>query len=300
MSKLDQYITFAHVADQNSFSAAAKKLHVTPSAISQKISNLESQIKLTLIKRSSHGVTLTESGRSIYDGCKKIMREIKEVESIIQKTKSLSAGDIHITTPLGFLIIPLLKQFNNKYPEIRVHLDYSDKIPNFNNDESDLLFGVQNELSLFYSPDTVKRKICSSSIVYCAADSYLQKFGYPESPDMLFTSGHRFITHEQLPMAEWIEFANDERYKVNPYLTMNSNQALLQAAIEGLGIIKIPKYAAYNAIQRQNLSVLFGDRPAIPTDLVLFYPYARNIKPALRCFIDYMVNELKQHHLFKS
>lgn len=292
MKKIDQLDAFINVVEQQSITVAATKLHLTSSAISQKITALEERLKVSLFNRSGKTFELTEPGKRLYRCAKKIMHEIYNAEAIMSQLHENPEGELRIYAPLANYFSEELSEFITLHPKITLKLDIAERIPNFTFENLDLVFGYTSESIKFFPENTVKRTIGTSRYLYCASPEYLAKYGNPKTLEDLHS--HSFIVHSARPHYDILEFKDPKNNtKITPTCLVNDSQLMVTSALNNLGIIRMYYFMVEKYIADGRLIEILPHIAPPDLELALFYPYTKNVKPSLRCFIDFMLQKLQ-------
>ncbi|MDF2866717.1 MAG: dmlR [Gammaproteobacteria bacterium] len=284
MSKFERINTFIKVIEENSFTAAARTLQISPAAVSKQITALEKALGVQLLKRNTRRLHLTAIGEQYYLTCKQALNQVLETETLITWGQKEPSGTLRITANRYFAenyLLPRLAGFLAHYPKITLHLELAERFPDLAQEGIDILFGV----SLLGSTDLVCRKVMSTRYVLCASPSYLTQYGKPQIPADL--KQHRYITHSMRQPANTLTFPQQQTIQVEPILWLNDANAMLQCALKGLGIVKLHEYMVKEALATGELIELLPqfNEPDLP--VYLYYQPSRHLQPKIRCFIDF-------------
>lgn len=292
MKKIDQLEAFISVVELESITKAANKLHLTTSAISQKITALESFFNINLFDRTGKKLVMTDNGRKLYQCSKRIMHEINNAEAIMSQIHEDPEGELKVFAPLAAYFNEQLCEFINLHPKIRLKIDATERIPNFSFEEIDLIFAFPSELAKYFPENTVQKIIGKDRYTYVATPEYLSKHGIPKMPEDL--KEHSFIVHGARPNYNIIEF-QDPKYNVeiNPTLIINTSTLILPTVLNHSGITRLHRFMITKYLSDGRLIEILPNYPAPKLSLSLFYPYSKNPKPILRCFVDFMVKKLQ-------
>lgn len=252
----DKLKTFYQVAKLGNITKASKKLHISQSAISKRITDLETQIKIKLFKRTVKGLLLTYEGKILFKTVNKIFSDLLSTEKFLHDIQHELLGTLKIsTTPFftNMILIDLLTDFLKKYSKINLTIISKDQFPDFNVEETDVIIHTfMPKLPASFIQDPLIKfhwKLYASS-------SYIKKFGMPKTHKEL--DKHKLITfgtQNSRPFEEinWMLYigrkANNPR---KPYMTINSTQAIYKAAVAGLGIITLSEEYV-KGFQKSNL-----------------------------------------------
>lgn len=288
MSKFEQISAFLAVIEEKGFAAAARKIGLSTAAVSRKITNLENELNVQLIRRGTRQITLTESGMYYYQQCKKSLGEIADAEKTLTHSMNEAVGTLKIVCNRYLameLLIPRLNQFMEQNPKLKIRIDLAERFPDFTREDIDILFGVTVE----GAPELVRRKIETTRYVLCASPSYLKKYGTPKTPIDL--KQHRYITHSIRQPANVISFKNGEEIFVEPCLWLNDNYAIRECAIQGMGIVKLHDYIVLEALKSKQLIEVLPERKDKELPLYLYYQHSRYLQPKIRRFIDFFLKD---------
>ncbi len=284
---------FATLARHASLSATARALDITPPAVTKRLAQMEQRLGVRLVNRSTRTLSLTAEGELYLAHAGKILAEIREMEEQVASSRGAPKGLLRVNATLGFgrtTIAPLISAFAQAYPEVEVQLQLTDRPINLVEEAFDL--GIRfGEL-----PDTrlTARKLMSNRRFLCAAPSYLQRFGTPQTPDEL--AAHRCILHRQNDDAHGVwrlsKGRKTETVKVAGTLSSNDGDVVLNWALDGHGILLRSEWDARKYLASGRLQQVLKDYRPAPADLFAYYPSRRNMPARLRAFIDFLAQEL--------
>lgn len=283
--------TFVRVVELNNFSAAARELKLTVAAVSKHVSQLESELRVQLMTRTTRKIKLTEVGHQYYLECKNILLAVQNAESVIAQTQEAPSGLLRVKSELYFaerFIVPKLEGYNKLYPNVQIELDSSERVPDLIDEDFDVVFGR----SLQQSENIIQKTISTTHFTLCASPAYLEKFGTPKSPRDLVN--HKYLSHSTRIPNDQLSFGKDDHIYIRPTLLINNSDALLQCALNHMGFIKLQNYLVAQAIKDGDLIELLPNytNPAIP--IKVFYLPANYLQTKVKTFIDYMCADLPQ------
>ena len=280
MSEFSQMQTLVLVTDLGSLAAAARKLGISPAAVSKQLTRLEAELGLQLLNRSTRHVELTEVGANYCEQCRRILDEVDSANALVTQMKVTPHGVLKVLSGRHFAstyIVPNLKQFLTQYPDIHLDLELSERIPDLNVESIDVLIGM----SVSSTGDVIQRRIATTRYCFCASPGYLRKFHKPKKPEDLLN--HRYITHSmRKPDYEL------ETFGITPYLTVNDAETMLRLAQEGLGIVKLHEYMVRDMLQNGILVEVLSSYAKNDIPLFVAFPQRRYIPSKVRCFIDFV------------
>jgi DNA-binding transcriptional LysR family regulator len=294
LDSLDGIATFITVVEEKTFSAAAIKLGVSPSAVSQSIQNLERRLALALFNRNTRGVSLTESGEAYFERVAPAIRELAQASEDIGAAADRPAGLLRINAArAGQMIIlqPILRRFLDRYPEIRIELSIDNTLVDIvgRGFDAGIRFGDLVER------DMVAIKVGPSiSAWILASPDYLQRYERPRHPRDLLNHSCVAFRHRTSGQIERWSFSKDgesHEFAVRGQLIVNDSAALVQAAIDGIGIVyMINGYVEHLVAQGRLVRLLSDWSPALAC-FTLYYASRRRVPAKLRALIDFLRDE---------
>lgn len=292
---LNGLIALKTVADKHSFTAAAKELGITPSAISQTIKQLEDRIGVTLLSRTTRSSSLTEAGEKFLNEAGPALDQIFSAFNHVGDFANKVSGTLRLNLPRAAyhsFIKTCVRTFQEKYPDITVELFFEDA-------KSDIIssgFDAGIRLSDILAKDMVAIKLFGPvNFITAASPSYLKKFGRPEHPRDLLS--HKCIlTRLGSGLYDRWEFEHKGKefeVHIKGPLIMNESNYQIHAAIDGQGIIYIPEDMVKNETHSDQLEIILEKFKASSAGYYLYYPKKSQVLPKLRAFIEH-VKELKR------
>ena len=283
-----------------SFSEAARQLGCTPSAVSRQVGALEADLGVRLFTRTTRRLSLTEAGATLFEQSQRILGEIDDMAESVRAVDSRPRGPLAVTAPIVYgrlHLAPLLPAFIERYPEVRVNLVLSDAVVDLLENDID----VAVRIAALPDSSLIARRLASVRRVICASPAYLARRGVPETPAEL--SNHdclpfRFHTAANV----WRSGSNIwrlqggegvEEVSVGGPFTANNADALVTAALAGLGFILVPTWLVAGHLRDGRLRPVLSGYEVSPSDLetAIFavYPSGRFLSPKIRAFIDFLV-----------
>lgn len=296
MDVMQSMAVFRRVAEAGSFSSVARETSMSQSSVSKHIASLEERLGTKLLNRSTRQLNLTESGTEYYHYCVRILNDFQEAEASVGKGKILPTGTLRIssTTPFGkVFVLPCLNKFLQAYPDIDIDYIMEDRYIDLVKEGIDLAIrvGPLEDSSL------IARKIGSSKRVLVASPQYLLDHGFPKTPADL--QQHNCLLYSQLKSPrEWFfnsaQFG-EETVKVNGRLRASSNEAMVEAALNGIGIASMCEWHVRDYIKRGKLTMLLPRYQLTPYDINVVYPERKFVPQKVKCLIEHLRESFKQH-----
>lgn len=281
---------FVSAVDTGGFSAAARKLQLTPSALSKLVTRLEDRLGARLLQRTTRRLQLTPEGETFYLRARRILEEIHEAETEVLLSTSHPNGllRLHCGSAFGMhQLAPAVPSFLERYPDVRLDITINDQAPAALEEGIDLAIriGQLDESSI------VARRICNLERVICAAPSYLARYGTPHTPDDLHRHNCLWIT--SLPVLRRWPFDTNEGTRVvhiDGNLVANNAETVLQLTVAGLGITRLTDVMVGDAIKKGDLVPILTDWHHVePVPLFATYPSGRHLSPKVRAMVDFLV-----------
>ncbi|TQV74968.1 LysR family transcriptional regulator [Aliikangiella marina] len=289
MNQFDEMQTFIRIVDAGSITKAAEQMDTVKSAVSRRLSELEKRLGVTLLTRTTRSQTLTESGKSYYEQCLRIIDDLAEIESSIKNEHCALAGRIKIAAPLSFGLSHLsqaLRKFNEIHPEIYFDVDFNDRKVDLIQEGFDLAIRI-GELE---DSSLIAKKLITSCSILSASPGYLKKYGMPQSPEDLM-NGHVRVKYTG-GREKWI-FKGTDGNKIHidvpAIVSANNGDFLCQQAIDGQGLIMTPDFICYKAVRQQQLIPIMCDR-IVDNEIsgYALYPQTRHLSHRVRSLVDYL------------
>ncbi len=281
---------FVCSVDTGSFSAAARELNLTPSALSKLVTRLEDRLGARLLQRTTRRLHLTPEGEAFYLRARRILADMAEAETEVLQSASRPQGllRLHCGSAFGMhQLAPAIPFFLESHPGVRLDITISDQPLAAVEERIDLAIriGPLDESSM------VARRICNLQRVICAAPSYLAKYGTPRTPDDLYQHNCLWIT--SLPVLRRWPFDTAEGIRVvhiDGNVVANNAETVVQLAVAGVGITRLTDVIVGDAIQRGELVPILTDWHHVePVPLFATYPSGRHLSPKVRAMVDFLV-----------
>lgn len=289
---LREMAIFAQVVDSGGFSAAARQLGLTTSAVSRHVSRLEAHLGGRLLQRTTRSLALTELGQQVHAACARMLSTAREIHALAGTYSARPNGIIRVTAPIVFgqiWLAPKLPRFMDAYPEVDVRLTLIDRTVDLIEEGADVAIRIARELA----PGLAARPLCAMRYILVAAPEYLAAHPAPATPEAL--RDHRCTHLGYAPFGDsWTLQRGDAKVSISvpARLTINNSAAILAMVEAGGGIGLVPDFTARAALdERRVLQVL--------PEWELCDPYAgavhavympgRHLALKVRAFIDYLV-----------
>ncbi|MFL9814110.1 LysR family transcriptional regulator [Stutzerimonas sp. VN223-3] len=286
---------FVRVVEAGSFSAAARQLGTTASAVSRQVARLEQQLSLRLLERTTRQLRLNEAGSEFYVHCRTMLDAADQALAIGERLMSGPRGLVRLSVPKAygkFVISPLMPGFLRRYADVDVQLQISDQSPDLIEDGFDLLIQVTDQ-----PPDGLAGKpLGPVRQVLCASPEYLQEHGTPQHPQELLRHSCLYLG-ERAGDNRW-HFSNGEQQEVvtvrGRYIS-NHSEARLEAALADLGITVLPHFTAAQGLAKGRLREVLPQwryTNSYQGAAWLLWRQNQHLPPKQRVLIDYLSETL--------
>jgi DNA-binding transcriptional LysR family regulator len=289
ITDLNSLVIFAKVVEANSFSEAARRLNVPISTVSRRLAELEAQLGVRLLERSTRSLRLTEVGSEVLQ-CAQRGAELSEaVDNIVSKRLSNVSGILRLSAPPSLadsLLVPLVSPFQAAYPNVRVQILFTERVVDHISDGVDLVFRI----GTLKDSTLVARRILTYRHQLVASPAYLDRCKGPRAPQDLL--GHHLLTFSHWrPQNSWsfvhVNGRDKETLTFQPYLSMNDFAGLAHALMAGIGIGDLPPLVRPELLREGSLVEVMPKWHFRPLNLSLAHLGSRHVPRAVRLFGEF-------------
>ena len=288
MDKFASMEAFTQVVQSEGFAAAARKMGVSRSTVNKLVINLEDELNVQLLQRSTRKVSPTPTGLAFYERCVNILAELEAAEVAVSELQTEPKGTLKINAPMSFGTLYLGKaiaEFMTQYPELQVQLTLNDRFIDPIAEGYDITIRISQ-------PETSSSLVCQAiapvTKVLCASPAYLAKHGVPKRPNHL--KMHSCLHYGQIVTGNQWQLINEEQEEwvtVKGVLCSNNGEVLKDAALQGLGIALLPTFIIRQELETETLAIVLPDYQPPATSLCLIYPLNRHLITKVRLFIEF-------------
>jgi DNA-binding transcriptional LysR family regulator len=283
---------FIQVVEAGSFTKASQTLNLPRNTVTKHIQSLEIHLRVKLLNRTTRRISLTNDGTAYYERMVRVVDQWLEAESDLASAQARPHGRLRVdmgSTMATMLVLPALPDFQRRYPELQLDIGVSDRPVDLLGDRVDCVIrgGVLSD------PSLIARRLGSLKFVTCATPGYLATHGTPSHPTDLETN-HQMVryffagTNRRLP----VEFVKgDERISVdaNYFVSVNDSNALLAAALAGMGVLQTLMFMAEAHFKSGALVQLLEDWSLEPNPIYIVYSPNRHLSARVRVFVEWLV-----------
>ncbi|MDX2213131.1 MAG: LysR family transcriptional regulator [Oculatellaceae cyanobacterium bins.114] len=290
LNQLPELIAFVQSVQTGSFSAAARSLNTTPSAVSKRVAKLEDRLNVRLLQRTTRSLNLTTEGTAYYERVSRLLTELEDANDLIM-TRGKPRGKLTISAPLDFgrlVLAHWMPDFLAQYPEVQIDLRLSDRFVDLVEEGIDVAIrmGTLEDSSL------IRKHLGEVSYVVCASPTYLKAHGTPKAPEQLVNHNClRFVSNgHPLP---WMFVMNGESQDIAVTGTLDSDNGdvLRLAALSHVGIIRVLEFQVESELQNKRLRKLFDDELLPSRVIQAVYTHKRNLSPRVQAFLEFLVTQ---------
>lgn len=289
----DGVTEFVAVAEKGSFTAAGKFLGISTAQVSRQVNALEERLHTKLFYRTTRKVVLTEEGQIYYRHCRQVLTGLEEAERAISDRRGAPQGTIKLTAPVYYgerYVLPLVHDFMMQYPEVEV-------VSVLTNRALDLVEGGYDlaiRLGRLADSSMMAKRLANRTQYVCASPAYITRFGMPQTAKEL--SSHQCLTGTH-DIWRFIVDGSAYAVKVSGKIRCNSGQALLDAAIKGLGIVQLPDYYVAEPLKTGRLVELLSAEKEPEEGVWAMYPHNRHLSPKIRLLVEHLESGLGDENL---
>ncbi|AEG01920.1 LysR family transcriptional regulator [Methylomonas methanica] len=293
MDRLHLMNVFVAVAEAEGFAGGARKLQMSPPAVTRAVAALEERLGVKLLNRTTRYVRMTEAGQKYYEDAKRIIGLADEADNAVLGINAEPRGQLTVTAPVLFgrlYVMPGIVEYLRRYPAVEVNALFVDRVVNMLEEGADVAVRIA-EL-----PDSSYRALRVGSVrrVLCAAPDYLDTYGIPQTPDDLLQ--HKIILARGLNSHNEMRFSRNglpQTVKLQPILSVSDNDSAAGAATAGLGITHLLSYQIAAPLQAGKLKIVLGEFERPPVPVHILHREGRHSSAKIRAFVDLMAERLR-------
>ncbi|MGL6069668.1 LysR family transcriptional regulator [Craterilacuibacter sp.] len=293
MDKLEAMRALVAVVDQGSFVGAAVQLEQTKTRLSRLVSDLEMQLGVRLMQRTTRRLSLTEEGQLYLARCRDILQAISEAEEEAASRSIEPRGLLRISAPLIFgarYLAPLWARFAAEHPDIQLDIDLSDRKIDLIEDGFDLAIRISS-----HTPDSqlIVRPLCTARLLLCASPDYLATHAALQQPEDI--ASHAVIDYSYaVQRQQWLLQRGEEirSTRFTPRLIANNGDVCRQFALAHLGLIRQPGFIVGEDIAAGRLVEILPDWRAGDVGIYALYPSRKHLPLKVRTMVDFLHAQL--------
>jgi DNA-binding transcriptional LysR family regulator len=284
---------FVAVAEAESFAGGARRLKMSPPAVTRAVVALEERLGVRLLTRTTRIVRVTEAGARYLEDARRIMAELEEADAAAAGINATPRGHLAVTAPVLFgklYVMPIMTEYQSAFEQTTVSALFVDRVVNFVDEGLDV--GVR----IGQLPDSSLRAIRVGRVrrVVVGAPAYLEKYGVPQTPGDL--AGHRLVAASGIsPTNDWVFQSSGEKLtvRVQPRVVVNTNDGPLEAARQGYGLTRLLSYQVAPQLASGELKTVLADYEGPDLPVHVIHREGRRGSAKVRGFVDLAVDRLR-------
>jgi DNA-binding transcriptional LysR family regulator len=293
MGRLHLMSVYVAVVEAEGFAAGARKLHMSPPAVTRAVAALEERLGVKLLNRTTRYVRMTEAGQKYYEDAKRVIALADEADDAALGINAEPRGQLTVTASVLFgrlHVMPGIIEYLRRYPAVEVNALFVDRVVNM------LEEGVDVAIRIAELPDSSYRALRVGSVrqVLCASPDYLDTHSIPQTPDDLLK--HQIILARGLNPDNEIRFLRDglpQIIKLQPILSVSDNDSAASAAMAGLGITRLLSYQIAEPLQTGRLKIVLSEFESPPVPIHIVHREGRLSSAKVRSFVDLVAERLR-------
>jgi DNA-binding transcriptional LysR family regulator len=293
MDRMHLLNVYVAVVEAESLAGGARKLLVSPSAVTRAIAALEERLGVKLLNRTTRYVRMTQAGQKYYEDAKRILVLADEADKAALGLNAEPRGLLTITAPVLFgrlFVMPGIVEYLRHYPGVEINTLFVDRIVNMLDE------GVDVAVRIAELPDSSHMAIRVGAVrrVLCASPDYLAMHGTPQTPEQL--AEHKMILARGITPVNEMRFLREGKpftVKVQPSLSVNDNTSAIHGAVAGLGITRLFNYQIAEPLHKGQLTIILSEFEAHPVPVHILHREGRHFSTKTRSFVDLMSERLR-------
>ena len=289
MDILSGMVVFAKVGEKQSFTAAARDLKLSKSAVSKQIQRLEERLGVRLLNRTTRRLHLTESGQAFYERARRVVEEAEQAEQAVSMMHGQPRGTLRINAPMSFGLLhlaPCLPDFMRRYPDLDFDISYNDRQVDLIDDGFDI--GIR--IASLNDSSYIARRLSPARLAVVATPAYWDRHGRPQYPEDL--AQHECLIYEKNRDTGFWPFqrnGEDIRIPVSGRMRADNGEALLDLALAGLGAYMCPTFISGQHIISGKLEQVLAEFEPNDISIYAIWPHNRHLSAKVRAFVDFLV-----------
>lgn len=293
MDKFQEMRAFVSVVSEGSFVRGAEALHLSKTAVSRLVGDLESRLGTRLLQRTTRKLSLTHEGEVFLERCKELLGGLQEAEAELNAQTGEVVGQLRVNVPVTFGLLhlaPLWPRFMDRHPKVTLEVTLADRLVDLVEEGYDMAVRIAR----LPSSSLVSRQLTATRMVLCASPDYLRRHGTPQHPSDI--ARHSVITYTLLATGDHWEFEGPEgsvTVKVLPRMRTNSGDTCCAAAVGHHGIVLQPSFLVGPLLASGQLVEVLPQYRAIELGVYALYPSRKHLTPKVRALVDFLVEAFR-------
>jgi DNA-binding transcriptional LysR family regulator len=293
MGRFHLMTVFVAVAEAESFAAAARRLRMSPPAVTRAVADLEQRLGVRLLTRSTRQVRTTDAGARYLEDARRILLEVDEADEAAAGINATPRGHLAVTAPVLFgkvFVVPVITAYLQTFKETTVSALFLDRVVNLVDE------GLDVGIRIGALPDSSLRAIRVGQVrrVVCASPAYLQEHGTPAAPADL--ARHALVAATAVSAgSEWTFTKGKDKVgvRLGPRMLVNTNDGALEAARNGFGLTRLLSYQVAGELAAGTLQAVLADFEDASLPVHVIHRETHHGSAKVRGFVDLAVERLR-------
>ena len=300
MDRLTSLTVFGRVVETGGFSAAARRLNMSVTSVSNHVQALEDRLGARLLNRTTRKVSLTEIGKAYYERTTQILAELEEADHLATELHATPRGTLrlYVVSAVVRFVTPIVERYVTLYPAVSVDLTVGERMVDMLDDGYDLMIRTMP------APDSelVVRSLTSWRHVLCCAPSYLRQ--HPPLQDLADVAHHNCLRYTHYPFGNEWRFQTADgapaSVRVRGNIVTSSAELLRRMALDGFGLIMAPTFLIADDLRAGTLVSLLPAYRPLEFSINAIYPHRHQLSTKIRGFIDLLTEGFVAHKQWMS
>jgi len=295
LDTLTRMQAFVDVVDEGGFSAAARKVGRSKALMSKYVRELEDELGILLLNRTTRQFSLTEAGKVLHKSALEILQKVGDLQDTVREAGKGHKGRLRISAPRSLTDLEIglpIVEFAAAYPEITIDINLDDAMVDMVEDG----FDVAIRISQLADSSLIAKKLASFRLVLCASPEFLETYGSPKTPQDL-GDVPCIVDTNLMRRANW-RFLDDDGEEISipvrGTIEVNSPEVARRAALAGLGLTLVPEFSIEKELAAGTLISLMEDRIPKGGGIYAVYPHRRHVPGKVRVFVDFLAKWFKE------
>jgi DNA-binding transcriptional LysR family regulator len=298
MDRFNLMQAFVAVVEAGSFVAAADRLKQSTASVSKQVAQLENQVGVRLLHRTTRRVSLTADGTLFVERCRDMLQQWRDAEDEVANRSTTAQGLLRVNVPVSYgmsHLAALWAGFMRANPEVNLDIILSDRVA----DLVDEGFDLAVRIGQLPSSSLISRRLAKTRLTVCASPDYLRTYPAPDNPTEL--GSHRILSYSLLSSGDtWTFTSRDEpsrqaSVRVLPIMRSNNGDTCRDAAVRGQGVVMQPDFLLRSQLTSGELIELMPRWLGQELGIYVVYPSRRHLPAKVRLLIDYLGQQLSSH-----
>jgi DNA-binding transcriptional LysR family regulator len=289
--QLDDMRIFVATVDAHNFTAAANRLSLSKQFVSRRVMALEEALGVQLLIRNTRKLAVTDLGQEFYERAKRILSEVSEAEQAMSRQRAAPHGLLRVSAPMSFGMMhlsPLVAMFLREYNDVRFDMELSDRTVDVIGEGFDMAIRI----GTLADSTLVARKLVDIRMVACCSPGYLRRRGTPAAPADLARHSCLLYGHGGAVSWDFVVDGTVKSVEVHGPLRANNGDLIRDAAVAGLGIVRLPDFIVADALRGGQLVPVLDTFAPVATSVYAVYPQHRQSSVTIRAFVEFLRTHL--------